>query len=70
MEDWLEHKQDLANIATANLKIVCERELTRRNRTRQPASFRVGNLVLVHHSGLPTSAATVCRTFSLGLMVL
>ena len=31
--DWLEHRQDLANLARANLKHVPERELTRRNRT-------------------------------------
>ena len=52
--DWLEHRQDLANRARANLKRVRERELTRRNRTRRPASFKVGDLVLVHHSRLPT----------------
>ena len=52
--DWLEHGQDLANLARANLKHVRERELTRRNRTRRPATFKVGDLVLVNHSGLPT----------------
>ena len=52
--DWLEHRQDLANMAKANLKHVRERELTRRNRTRRPATFKVGDHVLVHHSGLPT----------------
>ena len=52
--DWLEHRQDLANLARANLKHVPECELTRRNRTRSPASFKVGDLVLVHHSRLPT----------------
>ena len=52
--DWLEHRQDLANLARANLKHVQERELTKRNRTRRPASFKVGDLVLVHHSRLPT----------------
>ena len=52
--DRLEHRQDLANLARANLKHVRERELTRRNRTRRPASFKVGDLVLVHHSQLPT----------------
>ena len=44
----------MANLARANLKHVRERELTRRNRTRRPASFKVGDLVLVHHSRLPT----------------
>ena len=52
--NWLEHRQDLANLARANLKHVRERELTRRNRTRRPATFKVGDLVLVHHSRLPT----------------
>ena len=51
--DWLEHRQDLANLARANLKHVREGELTRRNRTRRPATFKVGDLVLVHHSRLP-----------------
>ena len=48
--DWLEHRQDLAKLARANPKHVPERELTRRNRTRLPATFKVGDLVLVHHS--------------------
>ena len=52
--DWLEHRQDLANLARANVKHVRERELTRRNRTRSPATFKVGELVLVHHLRLPT----------------
>ena len=52
--DWLEHRQSLANRARANLKRVRELKLTRRNRTRRPASFTVGDLVLVHHSRLPT----------------
>ena len=52
--DWLEHRQDLANLARPNLKHVQERELTRRNRTIRPAPFKVADLVLVHHSRLPT----------------
>ena len=44
--DWLEHRQDLANLARANLKHVRERELTRRNRTRRSATFKVGVKVL------------------------
>ena len=47
--DWLEHWQGLANGVRANLKRVRERKLPRRNRTRRPASFKVGDLVLVHH---------------------
>ena len=52
--DWLDHRQDLANLARASLKHVREREFTRRHRTRRPATFKVGDLVLVHHSQLPT----------------
>ena len=52
--DWLEHRQDLANLARANLKHVRERELTRSNRTRRPATFKGEDLVLVHHSRLST----------------
>ena len=52
--DWLEDRQDLANLARANLKLVRERMLTRRNRTRHAASLKVGCLVQVQHSQLPT----------------
>ena len=52
--DWPEHRQDPANLARANLLHVRERELTRRNRTRRPATFKLGDPVLVHHSRLPT----------------
>ena len=54
VEDWSQHRHDVANLARANLIQVREGELTRRNRTRRPASFKVGDLVLVHHSRLPT----------------
>ena len=47
--DWLEHKQDLANFGTANLKYVRERELTRRNRARCPATLKVRRPGLVQH---------------------
>ena len=52
--DWPEHRQDLANLARANLKHVRERKLTTCNRTRRPTTFKVGDLVLVHHPRLPT----------------
>ena len=52
--DWLKHRQDLVNLFRASLKHVPERELARRNRTRRPATFKVGDLVLVNHSRLPT----------------
>ena len=52
--DWLEHRQVLANLASANLKHIRERELTKRNRLRCPATFKVGDVVLVHHSRLPS----------------
>ena len=51
--DWVEHKQDLANLASANLKHVRKRELTGQNRLRGSATLRVGSLVFVHHSRLP-----------------
>ena len=47
--DWLEHRQDLANLAGATLKHIREHELTKCNRTRRPSTFKVGDLVLVHH---------------------
>ena len=68
--DWLEHRQDLANLARGNLKHVRERELTRRNRTRRRATFKVGNLVLVQTHDCPPGPATVCRTLTLGLTTL
>ena len=52
--DGLEHKQDPANLARGNQEHVRERELTRRHRTRRRASSKVGDLVLVHHSRLPS----------------
>ena len=52
--DWLEHKQSMANQAGTNLRHIRDCELSRRNRLRRPASFRVGDLVLVHHSRLPS----------------
>ena len=51
--DWLEQRRDLAILANASLKHIQERELTRHNRRRRPATFKVGDLVLVHHSRLP-----------------
>ena len=52
--DWLEHKQSMANQAGTNLRHIWDRELCRPNRLRRPASFKVGDLVLVHHSILPS----------------
>ena len=43
----------MANQAGTNLRHICDRELSRRNRLPRPASFKVGDLVLVHHSRLP-----------------
>ena len=54
VRDWLVHKQSLANQAGTNLRHIRDRELSRQNRLRQPASFKVGDLVLVHHSRLPS----------------
>ena len=48
--DWLEHKQSMANQAGTNLRHIRERELSLQNRVRRPASFKIGDLVLFHHS--------------------
>ena len=52
--DWLEHKKAIANQAGTNLRHIRDRELSRRNRLRRPASFKVGYLVLVQRSRLPS----------------
>ena len=52
-EDYKSPVGDLANLARANLKNTRERELTRRNRTRSPATLKVEDLVLVHNWRLP-----------------
>ena len=52
--DWLEHKQSMANQAGTNLRHIRKRELSQQNRLRQPASFKIGDLILVHHSRLPS----------------
>ena len=44
----------MASQTGTNLRHVRERGLSRRNRPGQPASFKVGDLVLVRHSGLPS----------------
>ena len=44
----------MANQAGTNLRHICERELSRQHHLRRPASFNVGDLVLVHHSRLPS----------------
>ena len=50
----LGHKQSMANQAGTNLRHIRDRELSRWNHLRRPASFKVGDLVLVHHSRLPS----------------
>ena len=50
--NWLENKQSMASQAGTNLRHIRDRELSRRNRLRRPANFKVGDLVLVHHSRL------------------
>ena len=52
--DGLEQKQSMANQAGTNLRHIRDRELSRRNRLRRPVSFKVVDLVLVHHSRLPS----------------
>ena len=51
--DWLEHKQSMANQAGTNLKHVREHELSRPI-LRQTTSVNLGDLVLLHHSRLPS----------------
>ena len=52
--DWLEQKQSMANQAGTNLRHIRERGLSRRNCLRRSASFKVGDLVLVHQSRPPS----------------
>ena len=52
--DWLEHMQSMANQAGTNLRHIRDRELSRRNCLRRPASFKVIYLALVHNSRLPS----------------
>ena len=59
----------MTNQAGTNLRHICDRELRRRNRLWQPASFKVGDLVLVHHSRLPPGHVTAYMTFILGPIV-
>ena len=44
----------MANQAGTNLRHIRERELSRRSRLRRPASFKVGDPVVVHASRLPS----------------
>ena len=44
----------MANQAGTDLGHVRENELSRRNRLRPPASIKIGRLVLVHHTQLPS----------------
>ena len=52
--DWLEYKQSMANQDATDPRHIRECELSRRNRLRGPASFKIGDLVLVLHSRLPS----------------
>ena len=52
--DWLENKQSMANQAGTNLRHIRDPELSPLNRLRRPASFKVGDLVLIDHSRLPS----------------
>ena len=51
--DRLEHRQDVANLARANLKHFRHRGFTRSKGTRRTATLKVGDFVLVHHSPMP-----------------
>ena len=59
--DWLEHKQSMANQAGTNVRHIRECELSQQHRLWRPASFKVGDLVLVHHSRLPSWARNCPR---------
>ena len=52
--DLLEQKQSMANQAGTNLRNIRDHERSRRIRLRRPASLKVGDLLLVHHSRLPS----------------
>ena len=67
--DWLEHKQSMAKQGGTNLRHIRDRELSRRNRLRRPASFKVGDLVLVHHSRLRSWPGDGYRTLILDPIV-
>ena len=67
--DWVEHKQLMANQAGTNLRHIREREPSRRSRLRRPASFKVVDHVLVHHSDYPLGPLTAYRTLILGPVV-
>ena len=56
----------MADQAGTNLRHVRERELSRLNRLQQPASFKVGYLVLVHHSQLPSCSRSCLQDPYLG----
>ena len=49
---WVEEREDKVDKAKAMLKRVRERQWTKKNRHRVPASYQEGDLVLVHHSRL------------------
>ena len=52
--DLLEHKQSMANQPGTNVRHIRDRELSRQDRLRRPASFKVADLVLFHHLRLPS----------------
>ena len=51
---WLKEQEDKIAKAQAMLRTVRERQWTRKNKHRVPASYREGDWVLVHHSRLPS----------------
>ena len=67
--DLLEHKQSMANQAGTNLRHIRDRELSRQNRLRRRASFKVGDLVLVNNYAYRPGHATAYRTLILGPIV-
>ena len=51
--EWVKEQQDKVDKANAMLQRVRERQWNKKTKHRVPASYREGDLVLVHHSRLP-----------------
>ena len=63
--DWLEHKQSLANQPGTNLRHICDRELSRRNRLRDLPASRLVTLFCYTIHAYPPGHVTAYRTLIL-----
>ena len=63
--DWLNHKQSMANQAGTNLRVIPERELSRRNRLRRPVSRSVTLFWFTIHN-YPPGPVTAYRSLIFG----